>query len=195
MNARVWGTVLVALLAIRLGGGEEAAAEEGGMERRASLDRYLPVVTASLGVAGSAWFFASNILAEPGPDALFSADATVFEQVVIAVPATVAFGVTSYFAPRWFERTIVRRARTWWGAALWGTGLGAVTGAAIVTSGWLVTLAMGHPMGVIDTGAVGAAGYLAVLGMSVVSGGFWGGLAGLVPGAVAGPAIHLYAGR
>ena len=195
MKARIWGTVLVVLLAAQLGGLQVVAAEESAMEPAEKIDRYLPWVTASLGVAGSAWFFGSTLVEQPGPDALFTADAAAWEKVVIAIPATVAFGVTSYFVPRWFERTIVRRANTWWGATLMGTGLGAAAGAAIVTSGWLVTLAMGHPMGVIDTGTVGAAGYLAVLGMSVVSGGFWGGLAGLVPGAVFGPAIHLYAAR
>lgn len=163
--------------------------------RQQQVDRYLPWTMGVLGFAGSVAFFISTGLGIGGQGALFTAAAAPWQVALIGVPATAALTVTSFFTARWFARTIMRQAHTWWGSLLWGAGLGIVTGAAITTSGWLLTLAMGDPMGIIDTGMVGAAGYLAVLGMSIVSGGLWGGLAGLIPGAVIGPAIHLYTSR
>ncbi len=200
MTMRRVGGFLVVLLLMHAGATTPANAQEppGGqaqdpaMTRQEQVDRYVPWITASLGLAGSVWFYGYSGFVATGQDALFTADAATWEKLVIAAPSTAAFVVTSWFMAQWFERTICNRADTWWGAALWGAGLGTATGAAIATSGWFITLAMGDPMGVIDTGSVGATGYLAVLGMSIVSGAFWGGLSGVIPGAVIGPAIHLY---
>jgi hypothetical protein len=194
--ARNWfGFVLLALMVSHIGGVHDAGAQELQTERQQQLDRCVPWITASLGLAGSAWFYATAGWGAAGSDALFTADAADWEKVVIAVPSTAAFVATSYCMSRWFVRAVLGASTSWWSSVLWGAGAGAVTGAAIVTSGWLITLAMGDPMGVIDTGRVGAAGYLAVLGMSIVSGSLWGGLFGVVPGAVIGPGMYLYARR
>lgn len=184
------GSILVVLIVAHLSSQQSAGAQEFPNERRRKVDRYLPWVATSLAVAGSGYFFVRMGWTAGEGESIFLADATDWKKIAVAVPGTVAFAATSYFMSRWFERSIMRRAGTWWGAGLWGLGIGIVSGAAIATSGWTVTFALGDPMGIVDTGSLGS--YLSVIGMSILSGSLRGALLGVVPGVVLGPAIHLY---
>lgn len=189
---RTLGSILVVLIVAHLGSQQPVGAQDSTTDRQRNVDRYMPWIAASLAVTGAAFLFANagrNIGAEV---AMFEPGTEPWQVLVISIPATAAFAATTWVTSRWYGRVIMRRPENWWSAALLGAGVGTATGAAIGTSGQLVTMTMGHAMGVIDTGAIGEAGILAVAGMTAVSFGLWGALIGVLPGAVGGPVLYRY---
>lgn len=191
--ARRWCLVMcLALVVLQLVVPQLTDAEEQRTEREKVIDRATPWVGSVAALVASAAFIGSAGWYASGQDRLFTEAATDGQKLLVAIPATATFTVTSWFITRCFERTVLARSKSVWGAALWGAGVGALAGAAIAVPGWTVILGTGTPMGIITTGDMS---YLAVLGMSVVSGAFWGALSGVLPGMVLGPALYLMANR
>jgi hypothetical protein len=168
------------------------SAEEYQTARTERIEAIVPWVFGGLGLATSAGLFGTSFIGPENEEPLFTASARVGEKLLVTVPASAVFAASSYVVSGWFTRIILSRADTTWKAALWGAGLGALAGAAIFTPGWFVTMAIGEPMNIITTGDMS---YPAVLGMSIVSGAFWGSLYGVLPGMVLGPTFQLIATR
>jgi hypothetical protein len=182
-----WATVLLLLLC--------RAAEPAGAEEEAGL-REQRVLDAApwLGGGGAAVYSTAHFIWQtwwPSEEGgLFIPRSPGWKKAAVAVPATAAYTA----AGAWSTAAAARLYTRWEVPPLWsvpagmvcGAAAGAVTGAA----GFTATMAVGKPLGVIDTGTFDS--YLSVLGMSVLAGAFWGSFAGALPGFVLGPVVSFY---
>lgn len=180
---RMLAGLVVSLLAAAL---PASAAEPSGSPGE-RLDRVVPWAAGGLALVGSAWLLGDALVTAGEEGALFTASSTLGPRLLASVPAGVLFTTSSWFVTRWFERSVLRLSDSWWSAVLWGAGLGAASGAAIAVPGWTWLIGSGVALNIVTTGDMS---YPAVLGMSVLSGAFWGALSGVIPGLVLGPVFR-----
>lgn len=153
--------------------------------------RTVATVTGAIGGLGiGALLMGFYGLLPEGEDALFVPDVTVGDRLFVGIPTTIVFACTSALATRVFADIMMRAGHRPWVSIPLGAGLGAVAGAFVGVTGWMTMAGIGHPAGAITSGD-GA--WYQVLGWSFLGGALWGGLSGIIPGAIGGPVVSIAA--
>jgi len=123
-------------------------------------------------------------------ESFFIEDPETWKQVLVAVPSIAVFtAVSGWTMGKFMELYTEWEVKKAWSAPV-GMACGAVAGAIIGTTGFTTAIGIGAALDIIDTGTL--PNYFAVLGMSILAGGLWGGLSGIVPGLLIGPGISFY---
>ncbi|MGC9313411.1 MAG: hypothetical protein ACP5IA_12025 [Sediminispirochaetaceae bacterium] len=121
---------------------------------------------------------------------LFIPGSETWKEIAVAVPSIIVFTAAS----AWAMNTCLKLYTKWQIKKPWsplvGIACGIAAGAVIGAAGLTTTICTGDALNVIDTGTM--PNLLAGFGMSILAGGFWGGLFGIVPGLVIGPGISFY---
>jgi len=111
------------------------------------------------------------------------------DRLYAVVPTTVAFTVTSALAGRWLADRSLSMKPSLLLSPLVGAGLGAAACAFVGAVSFPILGALGTSARIgVSSGVEG----LAMVGMGVLAGAFWGGLMGVPVGAVALPLVSLY---
>jgi predicted acyltransferase len=113
------------------------------------------------------------------------------DMLYVAVPSTLAFTVTSTLASRWLANRSLSLKPSLPLSPLVGAGLGAAACAFVGAVSFPILGALGTSARIgVSSGVEG----LAMVGMGVLAGAFWGAVTGVPLGAVTVPLVSLYMG-
>lgn len=121
-----------------------------------------------------------------GSETMITQGAPAGRVVLDIVPSFAVFAGATWLASRAFVEAFVRLEVNRWLSVPVGAAFGGAAGVAIGVLGFTTMFAIGQPLGIM---AIGDMGFGEVVYYSVLAGALWGGLSGLIPGAILGPAI------
>ncbi len=114
--------------------------------------------------------------------------------LLLTIPVAAAGAATGALAGRWMADITLRRPPSPLFAIVEGAGLGLASGAFVGAVTFTLNYLIAHELLEVPAGYWGRYDDLPTMGLAVVAGGFWGGLWGMLGGAVALPIISLLMG-
>jgi len=120
-------------------------------------------------------------------------DTPLSNALLLTIPAAAAGAATGALAGRWIADTVLRHEPSPFFAIIEGAGLGLVAGALVGGITFSLNFAIAQPLLDVPEGYWGNPPIPAPA-MAFVAGGFWGGVFGMIGGAIAVPVISLLMG-
>ena len=126
----------------------------------------------------------------PDSDPLFKDGTDISTMLLTAAPAVVIQTLSGVLATRLFAEVFLNLRINKWLSFPAGILGGAVAGALSGSVGFAALMGTAWFTKAVDLGR--ADSFIKVLGFSLLGGGLWGGLSGILPGLVCGPVISFY---
>jgi hypothetical protein len=119
-------------------------------------------------------------------------DTPLSDTLLLTIPVAAAGAATGALVGRWIANVALEHQPSPLFSIVEGAGLGFVSGAFVGAVVFPLNFVIAYPLLEVPEGYWGRFDYPQTVGMAVLAGGFWGGFAGLLGGAVAVPLISLY---
>ena len=116
-------------------------------------------------------------------------DTPLLNALLLTVPVSAAGAATGTLVGRWIADIVLRNPPSPLFAVLEGAGLGLVGGAVIGAVTFTLNFAIAYAVLDVPEGYWGRFDVPQAAGMAVLAGGFWGGLFGMVVGAIVLPVV------
>ena len=120
-------------------------------------------------------------------------DTPLSDTLLLTVPVAAAGAASGALACAWMADVTLRRQPSFFFSIIEGAGLGMIAGAFVGAAMFPLSFAIAQPILEVPEGYWGSPP-IRVVGMAVLSGGFWGAFFGTIIGAIAVPLIVLYVG-
>ena len=121
-------------------------------------------------------------------------DTPLSNTLLLTIPVAAAGAAAGALAGRWIADVALRHQPSPLFAIVEGAGLGLVSGAFVGAIVFPLNFVIAYPLLEVPEGYWGRFDVPRTIGLAVLAGGFWGGFAGMLAGAVAVPLISLYVG-
>jgi hypothetical protein len=121
-------------------------------------------------------------------------DTPLSNTLLLTIPVAAAGASAGALAGRWMADVALRHQPSPLFAVVEGAGLGFVSGAFVGAIAFTLNFLIAYRLLEVPEGYWGRFDYPQTVGLAVVAGGFWGGLSGMLAGAVALPVVSLVMG-
>ena len=121
-------------------------------------------------------------------------DTPLSNTLLLTIPVAAAGAAAGALAGRWMADVALRHRPSFLFSIVEGAGLGLVAGAVVGAATFPLNFVLAYPTLEVPEGYWGRFDYPQALGMAVVAGCVWGGIFGLMAGAIALPVIALFMG-